>query len=590
MDGYFVNTSGCHMMALNAFSKTAIAHLEPLKPMKCNRIKLLDDRIINGENYLVLSRPGRDILERFDVKSISDIYCDYKIIERVNDDVNKYTETGRFHLRNERKQKKLKSGSIITRIQCFGCGNKSVYHDVHFFLPAPPAEDLPSARPHLSVMILGIDSVSHMQFIRTMPLLRAYIEGLPHVEFWGYNRVGRNTYPNLLPLFSGLNETELEHDCYTKERGYVKCDFIWNHFKAAGFNTCYAEDNSAIGTFNYGKRGFKSAPTDYYLRPVMLEINTHTRYSIDKDELVHCTAGRKFADILHEFIYKMMPHLRRGPHFSVFWETQGVHDYFQYPKFLDKNYLMLLKRLRSKHILSNTLVFLMADHGIRFGSFRSTYQGMLEESQPLLTAIYPKWFEELHPLAMANFKRNAHSLITTFDLHETLKDLTNVELLLNEQIEKRTQQLQQHRGQNMPRGISLFLPIPETRDCQLANIPAQFCLCQKLHQIATTDHRSQRAAHFVVKSINHLLDDFPLCQQLKLKELQVAYLLERSNDEVFGVKVRLTTLPGEGAFEGTTTFSADFLALNGPIIRINKYGNQSYCVQHNYQIEMYCYC
>ncbi|XP_060666779.1 uncharacterized protein LOC132798810 [Drosophila nasuta] len=588
MEGYFVNTSGCHVLALNAFAKTAIEHLKPFPPMKCSKKKLLEAKTINDENYLILSMTEKKILKAFAVERISDINCNFKMVKRINDNVNKYTESGTFRLGKQRKQIKLKSGSIIIRIECFSPGNKSVYHDVHFLLPAPKANPLPKA--HLSVMILGIDSISHMQYLRTMPLLRSYIEGLPHIEFWGYNRIGRNTYPNLIPLFSGRNETELEQDCYSRKYGYDKCDFIWQKFKAVGYNTCYAEDNSVIGTFNYGKRGFKAAPTDYYFRPVMLEIDSHTRYSIDKDEYVHCSASRKYADVHHEFIYKMMPHLKSGPHFSVFWETQGVHDYFQYPKFLDTNYLKLLKRLRSKHILSNTLVFLMSDHGIRFGAFRATYQGMMEESQPFLTVIYPKWFETLYPLAMANLKENAHSLVTTFDLHATLKDLTNVELLENDQIEERTLQLQE-LGLNMPRGISLFLPIPETRDCQLANIPAQFCLCHKLNQIATTDLRSQRAAQFIVESINYLLRNFPLCQHLELNELQDAYLLERSNDEeVFVVKVRLSTLPGGGSFEGTTTFARDSLALNGPIIRINKYGNQSYCVQHNYQIEMYCYC
>ncbi|KAH8378348.1 hypothetical protein KR093_010839, partial [Drosophila rubida] len=465
---------------------------------------------------------------------------------------------------------------------------KVVYHDVHFFLQVPkkPSE----FKRRLSVMIIGIDSVSHMQFLRGMPLLRAYINGLPNIEFWGYNRVGRNTYPNLVPLFSGLNETELEKKCYEGERNFDKCDFIWHHFKANGFNTCYAEDNSAIGNFNYCKWGFNAKPTDYYLRNVMLEIDTYTRYSIDKKELVHCTAGRKYSDVLHEFMHRMMPHLRRGPHFSFFWETQGVHDYFEYSKFLDYKYLRLLKRLRMHNILKNTLVFLMADHGMRFGSFRSTYQGMMEESQPFLTIIYPNWFAASHPQAMKNLQKNAHSLVTTFDLHETLKDLTNVKVLTDPEIRSRTGQLRQ-LGQNMTRGISLFLPIPETRDCELASIPAQFCLCQKLQQIDTTDQRSQQAALFVVTAINRLISNFTLCQQLQLQELQAAYLMQRNNDdEVFGVKVRFSTLPGAGAFEGTTMFVGNSLALNGPIIRINKYGNQSYCVPNNYKIEMYCYC
>ncbi|KAL7739810.1 hypothetical protein ACLKA6_018055 [Drosophila palustris] len=591
LEGYFVNTSGCRMLALNPFSKTALSYLNRLEPMKCTQVKLLDAKTIEGENYLVLAMPTEEIVKVCNVDRVSEVYCKYKMIERLNDNLNTRSESRMFRLSNQEKQLKLKSGPIITRVQCYVEDNRTIYHDVHFLLPEPRDHHSRSSSrgKHLSVMIIGIDSISHMQFQRSLPLLSAYIATLPHVEFWGYNRVGQNSYPNLVPLFSGLNETELESSCYSSERSFDKCKFIWQDFKAAGYNTSYAEDNSVIGTFNYCKWGFDRQPTDFYLRPVMLEVDLFTRYSVDEQSLVHCSAGRKSAEILHEFIYKMIPHLKQGPYFSVSWETQGVHDYFGYPKFLDADYLKLLKRLRSSHILSNTLVFLMADHGLRMGSFRSTSQGMLEESQPLLIAIYPQWLEESYPLAISNLRRNAHSLVTTFDLHATLKDLTNLSLLNDSHIEKESILLQE-LDQNMPRGISLFLPIPDTRDCELASIPAEFCLCHKLYKIPSTDDRCEKAARFMVKRINLIIQDYPRCQSLALNGIQDAYLLKRGNDQdIFGLKVRFGTQPGDGFFEGTATFSGNALMLNGPIQRINRYGNQSYCV-NNYKIEMYCYC
>ncbi|XP_034473440.1 uncharacterized protein LOC117780871 [Drosophila innubila] len=590
MEGYFINTTGCRMLALNPFSKTALSYLSQIEPMKCTKVKLLDAKTIKGENYLVLAMSKEEIVKICNVERISDVYCEYNVIKRQDDNVNKYSESGIFRLSNQKKQIKLKSGPIVLRVECYVEKRKTVYHDVHFLVPKPkyPFPSSPRLK-HLSVMIIGIDSLSHMQFLRAMPLLGAYIETLPHVEFWGYNRVGHNTYPNLMPLFSGLNETELEKDCYIGQFNYDKCNFIWQHFKEAGYNTSYAEDNSVIGTFNYGKWGFNKKPTDFYLRPVMVEVDKYTRYSIDEQEDIHCSGSRKYSEILHEFIYKMIPHLKQGPHFSISWETQGVHDYFNYPKFLDKDYLKLLKRLRSNHILSNTLVFLMSDHGLRFGSFRSTSQGMLEVSQPLLIAIYPKWLEEAYPLAISNLRKNAHSLITTFDLHATLKDLTNINLLQNSHIENRSLLLKD-LGQNMPRGISLFLPIPETRDCQLASIPAEFCLCHKLHQVSSTDDKSEKAAQLMVERINLYIKNYTYCESLELNEILDAYILKRSNDDHgIGLKVRFRTQPGEGLFEGTATFSGNSLTLNGPILRINRYGNQSYCV-HNYKIEMYCYC
>lgn len=587
VEGYFVNTSGCHMLAMNPFSKTALRHLQHFEELKCTELQLLSAETRAGQNYLELMMSVDEIEEAFSVNDISDIQCVVKMVKRATETWNNYTEKGSFRLRtDDQKQIHIPSGPAIVNVLCYE-GSSTVYRDVHFFIPPPPVpHQIRHRRESLSVMIIGIDSVSHMHFKRTMPLLNAYIKRLPHVEFWGYNRVGRNSFPNLVPMLSGLNDSELNDLCYTGRRNFDSCPLIWKDFKAAGYRTVLAED-SIFGTFNYGVHGFHRQPTDFYMRPLMVEINRHTRYSIDENEVIHCTAGRKYAEVLYEFMYKMMPHLKANKHFSMFWQSQGVHDYFNYAQFLDEPYVKLFDRLKNTGIMDNTIIFLMSDHGLRMSHFRSTYQGMIEESQPLLTAIYPYWMEQEYPLAMENFEKNAHSLITTFDLHATLKDLTHENRLCNENVANR-RQIQKKQGRNIPRGLSLFLPIPEERDCDMAGIPSAFCLCHTFKQIDSDDDRVQKVAYFIVHSINQLIIDYAQCQRLRLGAILDAYKLDRSKNQ-FDYKVQLRTIPGHGLFEGTITATDHSLALNGPILRINRYGNQSYCIR-NVHIEMYCYC
>ncbi|KAH8378346.1 hypothetical protein KR093_010825 [Drosophila rubida] len=590
MEGYFVNTSGCHMLALNPFSKTALAYFGHVEPITCSKFKLFDAKTINGKNYLELAMSTRDILEKCEVKRVWEVRCEYRRVKRYNDNSNKYSHPVNFQLTHERVE--VKRGHRILRIQCFGGANKSVYHDVHFFVPPPKRNKhrVPRGK-RLSVMILGIDSLSHMHYLRTMPLLDAYIESLLHVEFWGFNRIGRNTYPNLVPLFTGLSDVELEEKCYKGKHSYDACDFIWKRFKARGYKTSYAEDSFIGGTFNYGKWGFEKAPTDFYLRPAMLEIDRYCRYSVDKQQDIYCTGGRKYSDVLHEFIFKLIPHFKNGPHFSFFWHAQGMHDYYEYAQFIDKQYEHLLHRLKAESVLKNTFVFLMSDHGLRFGPFRATYQGMVEESQPLFIAIYPKWFADKYPLAVINLQKNAQRLITTFDMHETLKDILNLNQLQSGRIENRTKTLQS-QGNQMPRGISLFLPIPEIRDCKLAGIPSTFCLCNGFRPMDVTDAKSEQAAHFVVQSINKWIAGYRQCKTIRLAAIREAYLLNIENSDFnsdFEVKVRVQTMPGEGRFEGIVRFMRGGMMLNGPVLRTNKYGNQSHCIQ-DFHIEMYCHC
>lgn len=590
LEWYFVNRSGCHIRALDPISKTALRYLKSVKEQNCTKLQLLSAVTSRwGNNHFVLSMTPKEIEEAFHVNDPENIYCKYNIIARISDNRNYYLDHGVFRLKTyDTKQLNLKSGQKFVRVQCFVGTNQSIYHDVHFFLPPRPSvRHIYNWHPKaLSVMIIGLDSVSHMHFKRTMPLLDAYIKRLPHVEFWGYNRVGRNTYPNLVPMLSGLNVSEFEALCYLNMTNFDSCPLIWKNFAAEGYRTTFAEDTNH-GLFNYGLKGFARQPTNFYMRPLMVEIHKHTRYSIDEEEVVHCTAGRKYYEVYHEYMRRLLPFLRVGPHFSLFWQTQGVHDFFNYAQLLDSHYLKMFEDMSSSDIMKNTVIILMSDHGIRLGPFRATYQGIVEESQPLLIVIYPSWLKQAFPLAIENLEKNSDSLITTFDLHATLKDFMNKNRLRQENIEKRSKMLKE-LGRNIPRGISLFLPIPEERDCNMAGIPSSFCLCQTFRPIPSEDPRVYKVAYFIVGSINRLLTDYDQCQRLRLDAVLVAYLFNR--DDVYNeYKVQVRTTPGKAHFEGTVIDMGNTFALSGPVLRINRYGNQSYCV-HNIHIEMYCSC
>ena len=91
----------------------------------------------------------------------------------------------------------------------------------------------------------------------------------------GVMKVGDNTFPNLLALLTGLwagprdDSRPAETRPYTTAGGEVDNDrlpFLWRNWARRGCVTLYTEDQAGIGTFNYGRRGFREQPTDYYHR------------------------------------------------------------------------------------------------------------------------------------------------------------------------------------------------------------------------------------------------------------------------------------------------------------------------------------
>ena len=171
-----------------------------------------------------------------------------------------------------------------------------------------------------------------------------------------------------------------------------------------------------------------------------------------------------------------------------------THDFINYPTLMDRDLSELLGFMQHEKYLENTILFVLSDHGIRFGSFRqTTFQGMVEERlrkackvetimkslneflfslfTAFLFAIFPKSFKQKYPLAVRNFKRNSRRLTTHFDVFETLKDLSNLDVnsLANEKLKTRAEDLKEREG-NFPRGISLFLEMPNERTCDNAGI------------------------------------------------------------------------------------------------------------------------
>lgn len=109
----------------------------------------------------------------------------------------------------------------------------------------------------LSVLMLGIDSISRLNFHRTMPHTRKYFENKKWIELRGYNKMGDNTFPNLMAFLTGQNESTTFSKCTPRiPYGLDNCSLIWYKFRDAGYITAYGEDQGPISTFNYRKVSF----------------------------------------------------------------------------------------------------------------------------------------------------------------------------------------------------------------------------------------------------------------------------------------------------------------------------------------------
>lgn len=207
------------------------------------------------------------------------------------------------------------------------------------------------------------------------------MEELGAIELHGYNKVGDNTYPNLIPLLTGLSAEELNGACLSSNASiyFDNCHFIWDDFKSKEYGNLFAEDSAMLSLFNYFKNGFEKQPTDFYFRTILHQMEKDIAHNkIGNYKL--CLGQRRPVDILFQYMKKFVKTNYNQTFFSFFWTSSMSHDFITYPLMIDQNLSDLLMNMKNEKYLENTILFIMSDHGIRFGSFRqTTFQGMVEE-------------------------------------------------------------------------------------------------------------------------------------------------------------------------------------------------------------------
>lgn len=594
---YFVNAEGCRMPSFKMIDSNVEKFLFISKAVDCGK-----SLTRSNNNYLWIDLNETEIQLKYGINNVNDLHCEYEPFIRKNDFKNEYPTTNR--------KMRLRFGDFLKvmdeyiRVICRITGRKKeIYRDYHYFVQAKKSKENfinqneRKKEQNMSIMVIGLDSVSRLNFHRRMNESAAVLlNDLQAIELFGFNKVADNTYPNLIPMLTGLDEDELITACIpTKNHTFDRCHFIWDEFKEKNYFTAYAEDMGSLGLFQYLRRGFKEQPTDYCLRPIIIEMEHNTAKQKSVNTYL-CMGNRRTVDILLDYAQKFITFMTTKatrPHFSFFWTTSYTHDYLNFPTLIDADFANFLRNLKLSGALNNTFLVLMSDHGIRWGSFRNTYQGFMEERQPFLYFVAPKWFPEMYPAAMRNLVRNGRRLTTHFDLYEILRDLSNLKSLETPNIKRRTKELRE--TEPMPRGISLFLPIPTTRSCHDAAIGPHWCTCHDKIELSATEPRVSQVARLIVNHINEMIKIHRDCQRLRLNSVLSANLLSNANfrnvtNQFVDITVRLQTRPGYGEFEATVrVYENHDLELTGTISRTNLYGIQSYCIDDS-KLKLYCFC
>ena len=568
---YLINTTGCKIPYIDPWHPSILKYIKRLPTVRCSKIP---DLVNLNKGMLILNET---VHEKWYAKNVSQ--CHWREITRAghNDKTNIIGNWTLFQ--NGRSPVACE----FMEVQCLFRVERVVYQTFYAQII-----DKPAVEKHLktsqitaeefNVLLLGIDGASHSRMIRQMPEVLSFLKkSLNLTVFEGFNKLGENTFPNLTPMLSGLMSDELEKKKLWKKGKYFdKVPLVWKDYAKRGYATQKAEDWPSVGIFNYKTKGFKKQPVHYYMRPIFKHMARVYHYWRPK-----CLAHRHETEFLLDYVQEFVLKFHERGFFSVSHLTEIPHDSENNLSSIEEYFLNMLKKLDEKGALKNTILFVYGDHGIRWGKIRKSPVGYLEERLPFFSIALPQRFKERYPRHTENLEANKNKLVTFLDVHKTLLNLLDL------------------RDSPVPvsndgkvKSISLFSEIPLNRTCVDARIPLEFCSCINIKHISRKNKTVKKSAEHLLNNISAIVLPYnKTCTSLNLEKIVSAKLLDSNDPRTILIIVAVQVMPSKGIFEATIQYSKKKhkFHLMGHITRINKYENQSWCV-NEVKLKPFCFC
>ncbi|KAH8325590.1 hypothetical protein KR067_002156 [Drosophila pandora] len=605
---YYVNSPVCKMPYVNPFTWDTMSDFHRKKMRECrNDSDLVTSQFdFNTHQYRlhIHEHLARPLLK---TKGHATLECEYSNISRNTsakypDD---YYIQSKMHRITNHEVVPNNTDYIITKcyVRSSNHTRKIVQSDSMSFIQDPLTnkkvrdfERKQRTDPHPSVLIMGLDSTSRINLRRAMPLVYEYVKRPGWFEMQGYNKVGDNTFPNLMAVLTGHSEAGVEDLCDVREKGCLdSLPFIWKRFKEANYTTAFAEDCKSISTFNYLKPGFVKKPTDYYLRPLLLA--SEEQFPVSKDwGYAYCVGRHLSFRYVWDFGQQLVDRfLGRSPFFGFLWSNSFTHDFYEGATALDKLFRRYLKSFQDIGLFKRSIVILMSDHGHRYNTLRRAASGYFEERMPMMFIYVPPWFRRKYPQFVANLKKNRNRLTSNYDVHMTLQHLLQLPSKSMADFPAK------YRAKQCPSCQSLFFEVPFNRTCAMAGIEEKWCCCQPSETI--TSPLVEPIVYAIVERMNHHLVERKfdtLCHNYTLKQIVkvdrksiLATGLKPVDKDEYVYIVQFKTRPNLPEFEATVRWNNRTKALLGmdvdDISRLNSYNKDANCMNDK-TAKKYCIC
>jgi hypothetical protein len=374
--------------------------------------------------------------------------------------------------------------------------------------------------PRVPILYLVLDSFSRRHFYRKLPKTLSFLENLSRQGEYGvfdfkmHNIVGSKSIDNMSVVLTGMNKRT------RKEAG--PSNDIWVLLRKLGFMTMVGqEDCSKIFAYTFGK----SMNVDHSIQQFFCAANKYSKFTTKKKvtSTQRCIGNRMSHDYMLDYLedfLDMYIHSSRWAYLHIDAAHEGTG---QHAATLDESLVTFLEKAVVREDFP--VIFLEADHGMRYGDWKRNEAGSQEWKLPAFWMLIPHKILKDIPNSYSNLIHNTYRLTTKYDIRQTMLSLAA--FLKNRPINKD------------PIGIDLLTQrVMNNRTCEEMRIPLEYCSCMSFLEIEPyllyndiikdSDFTSIRYLIFSLVEItidklndqvNYNNETLRLCRSLKLKEI-----------------------------------------------------------------------
>ncbi|KAH6934848.1 hypothetical protein HPB50_001532 [Hyalomma asiaticum] len=600
--GYLIRTPECHIPAWDPFDPS-VAHL----------YRKVADFVCPGRPTFLRVRPNavlvadEALLWRYYKLKHSQVKCTYREVYRTPN-APAHVADDRYNVSAPRPLtfgQPLKVHHAI--VNCFHDHQEVLVQHVPLVPVSPELErklsklqmsSENSGAAKLNVLMVGVDSISNLNFERHMPRTKAFLRDvLSAVQLHGYTKIGDNTFPNIVALLTG-HFLEYYWNESLPRFTFDGLDFVWKEFAKRGYRSLFAEDAPNIATFNYLKHGFAKPPADYYLRPLCLA----TENSVMRSKAGrHCWGSKMEMEVVFDYLADFVEDVRVASSLWLRVRRSPHARHAQQRRLRRRSFLCASWSASTAAALSRILSWCSSATTVcASGPYARRSWASSKSACPSCSSHSQRHSRSNTRQLMSRLRMNSRRLTTPFDVHATLQHLA---LFAPEHPHRTTH------------GVSLLHEVPFNRSCDDAFIFPHWCTCQNRTVVPVNDPGVINASHALVSTVNSQLESrAELCSPLALDKV-IDATVSQPNDKVLrfvrhyhdvigrGVQlgkrvsapldymVTVLVKPSRALLEATIRYyepTEQYVVL-GDVSRLNRYGSQGECIS-DAVMRKFCYC